>query len=98
MTKKVSSVNNSFHLRSKRLKSRTDRCSLTLSAKSDGGEGVVGCGSERVSNLIDLDDGPSLSNVTFDVYLYYARALGATQLSTAFMFYIAYQVSVRNTS
>ena len=49
-------------------------------------------GQEGISKTNLGGDEGSFANVTHGVYLYYAKALGATQLTTAFIFYIAYQV------
>ena len=78
--------------------SRTDP--LTLSGASfpikveAGGEYAT---SSKPATIAAADEGSSFANVTHGVYLYYARALGATQLTTAFIFYIAYQVMMIHT-
>ena len=44
--------------------------------------------NNKYNNIEDL----SYDNVTHDVYLYYAKALGIAQLTAALLFYLAYQV------
>ena len=76
--------------------SRTDPMTLSGGAaaafpiKADAGVSAEG----KYNKASMADEGSSFANVTHGVYLYYARALGATQLTTAFIFYIAYQVKI----